>query len=252
MNIYWIMGHAQCSRTETTYLIPQGVTLHMMDSVEQLAASLSAGSSQAVLVIADMETATSEAMQTLSTARQGGMNSIGLVVLADDATEATMCTCIRCGAVDMVPLNYVRHYLADLIKKHITPTGTFRTDPDNKVVAIDGHSAMARIASDHDFFGSLLRTFFDELPERRQRLHDDWSKDTTQVKHSSHSLKGLALTLGLGSMGKVAAQAETLASEPDATLDAALLLQLEGEILSARLHILRWLFAYSDYAGVTS
>jgi HPt (histidine-containing phosphotransfer) domain-containing protein len=219
---------------------------------DRLEVSLAAGASQAVLVIADMETATSEAMQTLSTARQSSMNSIGLVVLADDATEAAMCSCIGFGAIDMVPLSYVRDYLADLIKKHVTPTGTFRTDPDNKVVAIDGHSAMVRIASDHDFFGSLLRTFFDELPERRQRLHDDWNKNTTQVKHSSHSLKGLALTLGLGSLGRVAALTETLASEPDVTLDKALLRQLEGEILSARLNILRWLFAYSDYRGITS
>jgi HPt (histidine-containing phosphotransfer) domain-containing protein len=251
MDIYWIEGHAQDCAPKTGNLTQQGATLHMVDSVAHLATSLAAGVSQAVLVIAGMETATSGAMQTLGTSRQGGMNSLGLVVLADDATEATICTCIRSGAIDMVPLRYACDYLNDLLKKHINPQGTLRVDPDNIVAAIDGHAAMARIASDRDFFGSLLRTFFDELPERRQRLHDDWSKDTTQVKHSSHSLKGLALTLGLGSMGKVAAQAETLASEPGATLDAALLLQLEGEILSARLQILRWLFAYSDYAGVT-
>lgn len=252
MDIYWIAGPAQGRPSEITALIPQGASLHIVDSVAQLEISLAANASQAVLVMADMETALSDAMNNLSSARQGSMSSLALVVLADDATEASMCSCIRSGAIDMVPLSYARDYLSDIVNKHITSTGAFRIEPDNKVVAIDGHGAMARIASDHDFFGSLLRTFFDELPERLQRLRDDWSQNTTQIKHSSHSLKGLALTLGLGSLGKVAAQAETLASEPGATLDAALLLQLEGEIQSARLSILRWLFAYSDYSGVAS
>jgi HPt (histidine-containing phosphotransfer) domain-containing protein len=252
MDIYWINSHAEGCHAEIVNLTQQSATLHTVDSVAQLADNLAISDSQTVLVIADIEAATSEAMRTLSTAGLGKITSISLIVLADDATEAAMCTCIRLGAIDMVPQRYAQDYLDDLVKKHITPQGTLRVDPDNKVITIDGHGAMARIASDHDFFGSLLRTFFDELPERWQRLHDEWNTDTTQVKHSSHSLKGLALTLGLGSMGKVAALAETLASEPGATLDAALLLQLEGEILSARLNILRWLFAYSDYPGVAS
>ena len=249
MRIYWIESQAQRCQLNAANFTLQGATLHTVSSIPKLTTELDADCGQTVLILVDVETATSEAMQSFSAARHATAHSTGLVVLADEATEATLLKCVHSGAIDMVPHRYAQDHLAALVNKHINPQGTLRTHPDNKLVAINSHDAMARIASDHDFFSSLLRAFFDELPERKQKLHNDWDKNNAQIKHSSHSLKGLALTLGLASLGKVAADAEILASEPGATLGAALLAELDGEILSARLNILRWLFVYSDFHG---
>ena len=65
-----------------------------------------------------------------------------------------------------------------------------------------------------------------------------------QVKHRSHALKGLALTLGLASLATVASEAEHRSAH--ATADAGLLLRLEGEMRSASFHILRWLSLHPE------
>jgi HPt (histidine-containing phosphotransfer) domain-containing protein len=223
--------------------------------VAELALQLPGDPAQAVLVVADLATATSAPMRALSAlyaSNGASMKSMALLVLAEAASEADMQACISAGAVDMVLPAYALEHLGALAGKHINARGELRVNLNNKVVAIDSQGAMARIQSDQPFFGSLLRAFFDELPQRRQLLREAWSQDRDQVHHRSHALKGLAATLGLDSLEQVARQAEERVQQPGqgAAEDAGLLLQLEGEMQSARFQILRWLALHPDAAVV--
>ena len=241
LHVYWIQGPTQESRPDGDGLLQRGVVLHLLDSVEALAARLADGAALSGLVVADMASINSTAMRDLRANNGAGMKAMAWVVLADMATEDDMQACIRAGAVDMVPLPYALENVGVIARKHFNAQGELRVDINNHVVAIDGHAAMARIQADLVFFGGLLRTFFDELPMRRKLLHDDWSLDPAQVKNRSHALKGLAVTLGFESLAQVARQGEALEPHPGDTLDGALLLQLDAEMESARFQILRWL-----------
>jgi PAS domain S-box-containing protein len=247
----WLHGDAHEVAPDADLLLQQGVVLHLLDSVEALALHMTSGAPQATLVLADLATATSEPMRALRGGNGASIKSMLLLVLADTPTEEEMQTCIRAGAVDMVSARYAVNNLGAIARQHINAEGVMRVDPNNLVTAIDGHGAMARIQSDHAFFGSLLRELFDELPQRWQLLREAWGHDPDQVKHRSHSLKGLGLSLGLTSLAQVAVQAEVLSSQSAGPMDAALLQQLEAEMQSARFHILRWFSLYPDAAALT-
>ncbi len=245
LHVYWILGDLQQPRPDALRLLQQNLVLHLLDSVAALAEQMVNGSVHCGLLVADLECITSESMGKLVAQGNGAsMKDLAMLVLADAVTEAEMQACIRCGAVDMVPLPYALEQLEVIARKHINARGELRVDTNNKVVAIDAWGAMQRMQSDPAFFGSLLRAFFDELPLRRQLLAADWSLDPVQVKHRSHALKGLALTLGLASLATVASEAEHRSAH--ATADAGLLLRLEGEMRSASFHILRWLSLHPE------
>ena len=253
LHAYWVRGNPQDALPDAASLLQHGVVLQLLDTVAALETLIVSGATQGALIVLDLATATSEPMRTLCGQVNGAdMNTMAMVVQADAVTEVDMQTCLSAGVVDMVPLAYARDYLGVIARKHINAKGELRVDVNNKVVAIDTQGAMERMESDLAFFGSLLRAFFDELPLRRQLLHDHWRLDPGQVMHRSHALKGLALTLGLKSLATVASQAELFAQNPDANgaASAALLLQLEGEIQSARFQILRWLTQYLQSAMV--
>jgi HPt (histidine-containing phosphotransfer) domain-containing protein len=81
-------------------------------------------------------------------------------------------------------------------------------------------------------------------------LQDDWFIKPQQVKHHSHALKGLALTLGLHHLAELAMLVENQ-SALGARLDSQLLAQLESELQSAGFQILRWLQLNTDMVEVT-
>jgi CheY-like chemotaxis protein len=252
LHAYWIRANPNDGLPDSADLMQQGVVLHLLDSVEALASHMADNARPASLVVADLATANSEPMRALVRQNGASMNSMALVVLADAVTEDDMLACIHSGAVDMLLLPYALDNLGAISRKHINAQGELRMDPNNKVVAIDGHGAMERIQSDLPFFGDLLRAFFDELPQRWQLLRDDWNLNPDQVKHRSHALKGLAVTLGLESLAQVARQVEALEPHPGEPIvpNEGLLLQLQGEMQSARFQILRWLTEYQPAQAV--
>jgi DNA-binding NarL/FixJ family response regulator len=251
LHVCWLRGDAQEVTPDADLLLQQGVVLYLLDSVDALARQMASSEARAMLVLADLPTTISEPMRELRAGNGASMKATAWVVLADAPAEVAMQDCIRAGAVDMVPARYALDNLGAIARKHISAEGVLRVDSNNLVVAIDGHGAMARIQADPAFFGSLLRELLGELPQRWELLRDAWSRDPVQVKHRSHSLKGLCMSLGLVSLTQVAIQAEVLSNQSAGPLDAALLLQLEAEMQSARFHILRWFSLYPDGAGLT-
>jgi len=246
LHAYWILDDSQQARPDAARLLQQGVVLHLLDSVAALAERMQSDATRAavgpLLVVADLACVTSASMATLVAQGNGAsMNAMVLLVLGDAVNEAAMQVCLQAGAVDMVPAPYALEHLGELARRHLNAQGEWRVDANNKVVAIDSWGAMERMQSDLAFFSSLLRAFFDELPLRRQLLHGDWNLDPVQVKHRSHALKGLALTLGLDRLALVASEAEHQPPHSNAAAASALLQTLEGEMQSARFQILRWL-----------
>ena len=250
LHVYWLQGKTPQIFPDAAILLHQGVVLEVLDSVEALAARLE-GQAPAGLLVLDQETATGPALAALALASRGAsMQAMPMIALAEAATEEQMHACRRAGVVDLVPSQFALDTLDVLGKRYFDDQGQPRTDLQQNIDAIDSQRAMKHMQADAAFFGSLLRAFFDELPARKKQLQDDWLHQPQQIKHHSHALKGLALTLGLRQLAQVAVKAETLAAQ-GAVLDAGLLAQLEGELQSAGFQILRWLALHQDVVEVT-
>jgi HPt (histidine-containing phosphotransfer) domain-containing protein len=253
--VCWVRRDPQQATPDAARLLRQGLVLQVLDSVEALASHTASVADPVVLVLADLANATSAPLRALHAQAQDStrMGRLAMVVLADTVTEADMLACLHAGAVDMVPMPYALDHLEAIARKHITTQGTWQVDVNNRLVAIDAQAAMERMQADVPFFGSLLRAFCDELPQRQQTLRNDWSLGPSQVMHHCHTLKGLALTMGLKSLAQMASLAETRAQHAarQGEVDPALLLQLEGEMQSARFHILHWLSLHPDCAATT-
>jgi HPt (histidine-containing phosphotransfer) domain-containing protein len=242
--VFWIRTNPQEATPDAARLRPQGVSLRVLDSVEALANCLDTAPRQGALVLVNRETACGQAMRRLIEDSQGaGMKALAIVVVSDDFAEDFMTTSISYGAVDIVSLGYVMEYLAPLARKHIDADGELLVDLVFNVAQINARIAMERMQSDESFFRWLLREFYDEMPMRRKLLEDAWSCDRAQIKQLCHSLKGLALTLGLERLAQVAASAETSAPLLSASgvEDVNLSMELFSEMQSASFYILRWL-----------
>ena len=250
MYAYWIRATPHQPVPVCDALLKQGVQLQVLESVEDLGLLLDANAPTGLLVV-DQATATSAAMRALGSGLKGAsMKAMQMIALADAATDEEMRACLRAGVVDMVPNQFALNYLNVIGKRHLNNRGERPLDEKLEITAIDSQRAMKHMQADAAFFGSLLRAFFDELPARKKQLQDDWLHRPQQIKHHSHALKGLALTLGLRQLAQVAVKAETLAAQ-GAALDAGLLEQLEGELQSAGFQILRWLALHQDVVEVT-
>jgi CheY-like chemotaxis protein/HPt (histidine-containing phosphotransfer) domain-containing protein len=248
MHAYWIRATALQIVPDLVTLLKQGVLLQVLDSVESLESLLAAGAPAGLLVL-DRATVTSAALHASGRSSNGAsMKVMPMIALADAPTEEEMLACRRAGVVDMVPHQFALKYLPEIGKRYLDEQGVPRVDLHQNIAAIDSRRAMAHMQADAVFFGSLLRAFFDELPGRTKQFQDDWSGNAQQLKHHSHSLKGLARTLGLHELAEVAVQIEVQGAQ-GASPDAALLTQLEGELESAGFQILRWLHMHQDAAG---
>jgi CheY-like chemotaxis protein len=248
--VYWVSTTAQPTEAERTALLQKGVALNVLESVEALA-SLRETNAPAGMLVVDQAIATSPELRALGTGRTGvSMKAMPVIALAEVATEVEMRECMLAGAVDMVPRQFALNCLNALAARYLDEQGQPRADVQRKVAAIDSQHAMQHMQSDVTFFGSLLHAFFEELPGRKKQLQDDWLHKPQQIKHHSHALKGLALTLGLHHLAELARQVENQ-SAPGARLEPELLAQLEGELQSAGFQILRWLQLHRDVLEVT-
>jgi HPt (histidine-containing phosphotransfer) domain-containing protein len=176
------------------------------------------------------------------------MQAMPMIALADAATEVQMRACLRAGAVDVVPAQFARNAMPLLAARHLNSQGQRPVGKDTEFSAQDIRRAIDNMQADLPFFASLLREFFDEMPDRMQHLRDNWQQRPQQAGHQSHALKGLAMTFGLLALADVAKRIENQAAQGDA-LDAALLAQAEGEMQSAGFQILRWLKRHKDLSG---
>ncbi len=248
--VYWVSTTAQPTEAERAALLQKGVALNVLESVEALA-SLRETNAPAGLLVVDQAIATSPELRALGTGRTGvSMKAMPVIALAEVATEVEMRECLLAGAVDMVPRQFALNCLNALGARYLDEQGQPRADVQQKVAAIDSQHAMQHMQSDVTFFGSLLHAFFEELPGRKKQLQDDWLHKPQQIKHHSHALKGLALTLGLHHLAELARQVESQ-SASGARLEPELLAQLEGELQSAGFQILRWLQLHRDVLEVT-
>jgi CheY-like chemotaxis protein/HPt (histidine-containing phosphotransfer) domain-containing protein len=245
-HVYWIRNQGQDIVPDATQLLQQGIALHVLNSIHEWAERTVGEAHSNSLLVVDMATATSTPMRTLLADNVACMKPGAWLVRSDEATENAMQTSMRAGAVDWAALPYACEHMVDIVKRHFDAHGGLRLDPNNKVVAIDSHAAMTRTFSDPGFFGSLLRAFSDELPDRLKGLLEDVVDNPVQFRHRAHSLKGLAVSLGLMSLHQIASQAEGMASQAGRISKAQLMVELEGEIQSARFQILRWLDLYGQ------
>jgi HPt (histidine-containing phosphotransfer) domain-containing protein len=241
LRVYWIRSSFELTEPDPTPHLQQGITLQVLDSVSEYVAHLADGFADSSLLVVDMSTATSEPMHKLLLDNVENMKFAAWVVRSDVMPESAIQDFVNAGALDWVPSTFARDYLEEIFKKHFSSTGRLRLDPNNQVAAIDSHAAMSRSEMDVAFFGSLLRIYFDDLPKLIPLLRHDWSNDTDRFRRRSHSLKGVAATLGLSSLYQVASRAEFIVPDADGRLDSRLMVQLEGEMQSAIFQILRWL-----------
>jgi PAS domain S-box-containing protein len=247
---YWVRTQALQAAPDAAAWLQQGVVLRVLESLEALALLLEEGAPAGLLVL-DLETATSAAWRALGRRSIGAsMKAMPLIALADAPTEEEMRACRRAGAVDSVPTAFALKHLKLLGNRFLNEHGEPQTDLHQEIAAIRSAPAMAHMQADVPFFGSLLRAFLDELPARKQQIQSDWYRDPQQVKHHSHALKGLAMTLGLQHLADAAVHTETLATQT-AALNTDLLVQLEGEMQSAGFQILRWLHLHKDVLETT-
>jgi HPt (histidine-containing phosphotransfer) domain-containing protein len=241
LRVYWIRSSFELTEPDPTLHLQQGITLQILDSVNEFLAHLADGFADSSLLVVDMSTATSEPMHKLLLDNVESRKFAAWVVRSDVIPESAIQDFVNAGALDWVPSTFARDYLEEIVKKHFSETGRLRLDPNNQVVAIDSHTAMLRSDTDVAFYGSLLRTYFDELLKLIPLLRQDWSNDTDQFRRRSHSLKGISATLGLSNLYQVASRAEALVLGVGGSLDTQLMVQLEGEMQSARFQIMRWL-----------
>jgi HPt (histidine-containing phosphotransfer) domain-containing protein len=253
IQLVWLGRAAPQSPVDAASLRQVGVALACFGSVEALALGLE-GRAPIGLLVADLDLATSPALRAWATGRGAAslhaMPILTVADVADVATEVQLHACIRAGVVDIVVRPFALTHLLALGQRARDAQAQAQRDGPLTIAAIDSQRAMAHMQADAAFFGSLLRAFLDELPHRKKQLQDDWSRSPQQIKHHSHALKGLAMTLGLHHLAEVAARVEALAAH-GAVLDAALLLELEAEMVSAGFQILRWLQVHAAVVEAT-
>lgn len=240
MHVYWLQSKPERPLPDTADLQLQGVLLQELDSVEALAALDAKGTPPGLLIV-EHAVAISPALQSLVTRGNGAsMPAMQMIALADAATEDDMLACHRAGIVDLLPIHYALNHLPEICQRHLAPSGERHADVSAREPIIDSRRAMEQMQSDAAFFGSLLQALFEELPTRTKQLRDCWFSNPKQVKHLAHSLKGLALSLGLRHLATLTALTETLSTQ-EAKLEADLLADLEGELQSTGFQIVRWL-----------
>ncbi len=236
---YWISATPLQSVPVVTTLLKHGVFLQTLTSIEALVFLLETDASAGLLVV-DLATAISAPLRDVDTGIHGvRLKAMTIIVLADDPTEEEMRACLRAGAVDMFPTQFVMRYLELICKNYFNDQGESIGDDKQKVSAIGSERSMARAEIDIQFYGTLIRDFFDELPERKKKIQEDWDLNLQRTKQHIHSLKGLAMTFEIHRLAKAAVRTEAAIREN--SLNAVLLLQLEAEIQSAGFQILRWL-----------
>ncbi len=249
IHAYWIRTTQFQSSPVDTTLLKQGVFLQVLTSIEALVFLLETDT-RAGLLVMDQATATSAPMRDLDTGTLGvRLKAMTMIVLADDPTEEEMRACLRAGVIDMFPTQFAMRYLELICKRYFNDQGEPIGDDIQKVSAIDSERSMARAEIDVQFYGTLLRDFFDELPARKKNIEEDWDPNPQQIKQHIHSLKGLAMTFEIHQLAKIAVRIEAATREN--SLDAVLLLQLEAEIQSAGFQILRWLQLHNFVAKVS-
>jgi HPt (histidine-containing phosphotransfer) domain-containing protein len=250
MHIYWVRTTPLQMVPNAAGLLKMGVVLKVLESVQELAL-LRKGNAASGLLIVDQSLASSAAMRALGIDGNGAsMKAMPMIALADAATEEEMRACRDAGAVDMVPHQFALNHLSVIGERYLNQQGEPRADMSQNIAAIDSQSAMENMQSDSAFFGSLLSAFLAEIPTRRKQLRDDWFNNSQLIKHQSHALKGLAMTLGLHQLAEVAQQTEARAAQ-GVGLDIGLLAQFEGELQSASFQILRWLQLNKDRLELT-
>jgi len=249
IRVYWVRAIPSQAVPDPATLQQQGVALQVLESVDALASVLGADA-PASLIVMDLATAISAPMRALrDNSYAFGMNAMQIIALADAATEAEMRAGMDAGAVDIVPHQFAFNHLEAISNKYLNEQGDRRVNVTGEITAIDSHNAMKRTQSDPQFFGTLLRAFFDELPVRTKQIQNDWHTHPKEIKHHIHALKSLAMTFGLHHLAKVAVATEAHCTQVG-HLETALLHQLEGEIQSAGFQILRWLNLHKDILGL--
>ncbi len=250
IHVYWVRSTPSQPVPDAAALRQKGVVLQVLKSVDVLALVIAAGA-PAGLVVMDLVSVISAPMRALTgSSGAASLQAMRLIALADAASETEMLAGMGAGAVDLVPHPFALNHLDVIGQRYLNAQGEWRVDESREIIAIDSQGAMERTESDWPFFSNLLRAFFDELPVRTQQIQDDWRVNPKEIKHHSHALKGLAMTLGLHQLADVAVRTEAHCAK-GGPLDRAFLVQLEGELQSAGFQILRWLNLHKDVAELS-
>lgn len=240
----WICGSLIPSETELARIRQQGGVVQVIDSLAALGAQRSIDPEVTRLVLVDLSTALTDAMQAcLEISQKTSLHAMTLVVLGDEVAEEDMMRCVLMGAVKMVSRTHAAQSVCEIAEMLFGGTDSSPRKAASQASGIHAQAAMDRMQADQKFFAKLLRYFFDELPQHRQALHEAWSHEPEQVKNRCHSLKGLASTLGIERLAEVSRKGEFMGPYLEATEieNVALLQQLDHEIQSARFDILRLL-----------
>jgi HPt (histidine-containing phosphotransfer) domain-containing protein len=247
--VYWIQEGLLPSSAEVAHIRAHGGVVQVLDSLDTLVLLSQSNPEAAGLVVMAWSATLIDALRAYRESLQRtSVFAMPMLVVGGEFVEEDAMLWIQTGAVKHVSRTQAAQAVCEIAG--ILSEGTLSSigEAVSQVWDIRAQAAMAHMQADREFFAQLLRYFFDELPQHRRALHEAWGGEPDRVKQRCHSLKGLALTLGIERLALVARKGESMGPYLQGTeiVDVVLLQQLDHEIQSTRFDVLRWLVLNSQ------
>lgn len=171
-----------------------------------------------------------------------GNSEVVWILLSDAPLTLDLHACVRAGFHDVLPRTLSGAWLGEFIRPHLGADGRLRPAGQYHVAAIASEREMRTMEASEDFFAMLLQTFVGETSKRRNAFLADWESQPKRIALHSHSLKGVARTLGMDRLAEVCAEIEEQCDTgTEASLDIRQWHRLECELLSAHYQAIRWM-----------